>query len=1427
MTMKLTRTAALGGGLAVLLTPMVVPMASATTAATNVVINEIYVEGTKNNGNPDYVELYNPTHEPVNLNGITLVQATAKSGKVSKEVPLKGTISPGGHFLVVSTQNSENLKNLRDGAKADQEGNFDFARSKTGTIAALVAEGADLSAPLDGDFAGKPGYIDVVGIGKTAKGYETAAVTEKTDDSTSFHRGENGADTDNNAQDFTVGELSPQGSGTVAPAPEPAEPAPGDPGTTTPGTDPVPDAPGESEENQPPASGDILPIQEIQGTDFLSPHLGKRVTTAGVITAVYPDGGFNGAYIQTEGSGGDKHSDASSAIFVYSSKIAQMKIGDFVKVTGTVTEYPGKKANQKTEPDPVTRLTEIAGKVDVEKIERTDVVAPVPVELAQIPTGDEKREALEGMLVKITGTHTITENYKTAQFGQIGLAPGDEPFYQPTEKYPEDDERAADLAAANKANLITLDDGISYETSVKKVYESSNTKDQAKAKRAEKAKKERGVRGGPNGDVLTFTVQKLKQNGEPGKPSVHHYEKPDFPASWLDVNKPVRVGAHVTFKEPMILDFRHQWSLQPRFPVQEKQGETFKDHSWDVIELTKYERPAVPEIPGDVTISSFNVLNYFTDLGAEENGCNFFPSITGEGLSTDYCTRRGAYSAEAFARQEEKIVEAITKLDSTVVGLEEIENSARFDKPRDTALAHLTEQLNKKAGTAKWDYVRSPEESKLGKKEDVIRLAYIYQKDKVTPVGDSLIFRENEWFENWARQPLAQRWSPVVNGEKVGTEFVSVVNHFKSKGSVASEKKGSKKPLIEGDNETLAGNNNLLRVRQAKEMTDWVAQTFPDDPVIILGDLNSYSKEAPVRAIQEAGYTSVAEHFKVKNMSYQFGGVIGSLDHALVNAKLLEHVTKADVWNVNALEPVAFEYARYQTTVNSPATTYDTTAYRSSDHDPIKVGLNLIPDDLEKPAPAETTPVETPSSPLIPLTPAETDEPSAPAPEETTPTKSGSVEGGSSVNDPNLDGKIVVGPWTDLVPATPIPAEPEETTPAPEETMPVETPSSPLIPLTPAETDEPSAPAPEETTPTKSGSVEGGSSVNDPNLDGKIVVGPWTDLVPATPIPAEPEETTPAPEPSAPATKSGSVEGGSSVNDPNLKGVVAVPWTDLVPATSIPAEPEETTPAPEETTPAETPSSPLIPLTPAETDEPSAPAPEETTPAPAETTPTETPSSPLVPLTPAETDEPSAPASTPWTELTLATNVGPVYANTEEIEAAVKAGTLALAQHYTVVRGGSVDVTLTGLTPNTEARVYLYSDPVLVTKAMADATGALTVTVPTTLETPLGLHHVVAVSTTPGEQARTAIALEVLSKEAPAPEATTPEPEKSEGAGNTGGQSNTGNGTPMNQGAPMHSAPSHTGSGLAFTGASVAGLAAVALATVGAGAAMVLRRRES
>ena len=107
--------------------------------------------------------------------------------------------------------------------------------------------------------------------------------------------------------------------------------------------------------------------------------------------------------------------------------------------------------------------------------------------------------------------------------------------------------------------------------------------------------------------------------------------------------------------------------------------------------------------------------------------------------------------------------------------------------------------------------------------------------------------------------------------------------------------------------------------------------------VALVGDFNSYTQEDPLQVLYDAGYTDAGPHFAPGQYSYSFGGLSGSLDHVLLNGPALARATGADIWEINAEESIALEYSRY----NYHGTLfYAPDAYRSSDHDPVIVGLS-------------------------------------------------------------------------------------------------------------------------------------------------------------------------------------------------------------------------------------------------------------------------------------------------------------------------------------------------------------------------------------------------------------------------------------------------------------------------------------------------------
>ena len=282
-------------------------------------------------------------------------------------------------------------------------------------------------------------------------------------------------------------------------------------------------------------------------------------------------------------------------------------------------------------------------------------------------------------------------------------------------------------------------------------------------------------------------------------------------------------------------------------------------------------------------------------------------------------------------RQRTKIINAIVTMDADIVALMEIENH-----PTDAALADLVSGLNSAAGPGTYAAINT---GVIG--DDAIKVGLIYQPASVAPAGrfavlDSSI--KSTFNDRLNRPALTQTFEQ--NGTRA--KFTAVVNHLKSKGSSCDD---SGDPDL-GDGQA---DCNQTRTSAALALLSWLA-TDPtasgDADFLIIGDLNAYDKEDPITALNDGGYTDLLNQYLGEfAYSYVFDGQLGYLDYALANEALLEQVTGVTVWHINADEPNLIDY---QTGFRKPAqqVIYAEDAYRSSDHDPVLIGLDLIGDSV-------------------------------------------------------------------------------------------------------------------------------------------------------------------------------------------------------------------------------------------------------------------------------------------------------------------------------------------------------------------------------------------------------------------------------------------------------------------------------------------------
>lgn len=328
-------------------------------------------------------------------------------------------------------------------------------------------------------------------------------------------------------------------------------------------------------------------------------------------------------------------------------------------------------------------------------------------------------------------------------------------------------------------------------------------------------------------------------------------------------------------------------------------------------------RTAAPDaVGGGIKVASFNVLNYFTTL---DDGVN---DICGPAENME-C--RGADNTEEFERQRAKIIAALAAIDADVIGLIEIENNLT-----DVATADLVSGLNDMVGAGTYGYVAT---GAIG--TDAIRQAFIYKTASVSMVGSYAVLDSADFMDPLGsgkdknRPALAQTFMD----NETGGIFTVVVNHLKSKGSAC-----------DGDYDPIAGNCDLTRTLAAEKLVDWLAGDptgSNDGDFLIIGDLNSYDKEAPIDALIAGGFGDMVYQYLGENAySYVFDSQLGYLDHALANADLAEELTGVTIWHINADEPDLIDYDTSYKKAAQDAL-YAPDPYRSSDHDPVIVGLDV------------------------------------------------------------------------------------------------------------------------------------------------------------------------------------------------------------------------------------------------------------------------------------------------------------------------------------------------------------------------------------------------------------------------------------------------------------------------------------------------------
>lgn len=325
-----------------------------------------------------------------------------------------------------------------------------------------------------------------------------------------------------------------------------------------------------------------------------------------------------------------------------------------------------------------------------------------------------------------------------------------------------------------------------------------------------------------------------------------------------------------------------------------------------VIFVDANPRPvSPPPINGRLKIAAMNVLNYFTTFGGTND--------------------RGADNATEFQRQKDKVIAALKTLNADVLGLIEIQNTT-------TAVTDVVTALNAAVGSDGYAIVPDPSGGASG---DFIRCVLLYKPSRLSLFGPCYSDYDAVWnTPNPLRYPLAQVFIENSTGER----FIACLNHWKSKSSSGAT--GANLDQNDGQ-----GFFNDLRKQQAARLLEWlqtVRTTMGDDDVIVLGDLNSLGEEDPLDVLRAGGFADQGTRFHPGDYSYRLSETRGRLDHAFANGTMAAQIADANHWHINADEPAFYDY-NMESKSTAQLLVNVGTPFRSSDHDPVLIGLNLAP----------------------------------------------------------------------------------------------------------------------------------------------------------------------------------------------------------------------------------------------------------------------------------------------------------------------------------------------------------------------------------------------------------------------------------------------------------------------------------------------------
>ncbi len=322
-------------------------------------------------------------------------------------------------------------------------------------------------------------------------------------------------------------------------------------------------------------------------------------------------------------------------------------------------------------------------------------------------------------------------------------------------------------------------------------------------------------------------------------------------------------------------------------------------------------------------LSGANVRVAGVDLG------NYF---NGDGYG-DFSGSLGASTAAEFTRQRDKLIAALLEVGADILGVTRIENDPYGDA---SALADLVAGLN--AASAPGSYAAIDPGAGVTWGGGAATVGIIYRPTRVIPIGTPQKPTTGAFAEPLLAgyMPMAQTFEEATWGER----FTVVVYDLPMRNNCPADG-------LDADQDDGQGCWNALRTQAAAALLAWLEgdPTGSRDPDLLwIGNANAFAREDPIATIVSGGFTDLISPDAGSAYTVAADGLSGASDRALASAALLPQVTGAGPWHNNADEPAALDYNEEDKTESQLMSLYDAGPYRAASHDPLLVGLSLLPD---------------------------------------------------------------------------------------------------------------------------------------------------------------------------------------------------------------------------------------------------------------------------------------------------------------------------------------------------------------------------------------------------------------------------------------------------------------------------------------------------